>query len=221
MLADQKRGWQGRSGGVVAASARKYSSSRTKSSSRRSRGSGGTEGSDDTLDSILVMPTDCRQFQRVWRRRCATDDARRDYLRFVGAKRFEALFRVEMEPDLLGQVLMTICSGFPSFVSVGKPSKGSSMDSQSQESAEGSGRCDEGNEGTPPATQLSAHPAIECMQWLSSFSRTGRFRININFLEKREKRAIADLFECLRALLVGHGEANDSALRSLQETYSL
>ncbi|CAN0479265.1 unnamed protein product, partial [Ectocarpus sp. 12 AP-2014] len=95
MLSDPKRGWQGRVSGVAPTTKVSGSTGRQKAPRRTQR--------------PLRAPKDYAQFQRDWRRRCRTNGERRDYLRLVGPKNVSALFRVEMEPDVLGQVLSVVC----------------------------------------------------------------------------------------------------------------
>ncbi|CAM9131569.1 unnamed protein product, partial [Hapterophycus canaliculatus] len=91
MLSDQKRGWQGRSGGFVSTKNRQDRWAKT---------------------DPLRPPKDNSQFQRDWRRRCRTDDERREYLRLIGPEKLSVLFRVEMEPDILAQLLSLVCREF-------------------------------------------------------------------------------------------------------------
>lgn len=223
MLSDQKRGWQQRSDAVVSSTSSKDSTSGPKSSSRRVRGSGRAARNtrcSGALNGPLVMPADHCQFQRDWRRMCTTDDVRCAYLRLVGPERLQKLFHVEMEPDVLGQMLVLICNGFPSSFNGDKPSNEGQPEIQQAGSTEGSRRCEE-DKGMQRPDNTCTDATVECMAWLSALSRTGRFGINIKFLEKQEKRAVADLFDCLRASLTRPSEEDASRFRSLQQAYSL
>ncbi|CAN0522642.1 unnamed protein product, partial [Ectocarpus sp. 12 AP-2014] len=100
-------GWQGRVGGVAPTA--KVSGSTGRQKAPRTQRSVDTAISGGAKVGPLRAPKDHAQFQRDWRRRCRTNGERRDYLRLVGTKDVSALFRVEMEPDVLGQVLSVVC----------------------------------------------------------------------------------------------------------------
>lgn len=224
MLSFQKRGWQERSGAVVSRTPSKNSSADLQSSLRRARVAGGASRNtrcSGTLNGALVVPADHCQFQRDWRRKCPTDDARCAYLRLVGPERVQKLFQVEMEPDLLGQMLMLICNGFPSSFIDDKRLNEGQPEIQPAGSTEASSGCREEHKVKPRADDKPTDAAAECMAWLSALSHTGRFGINIKFLEKKENCAVADLFDKLRKCLARRTEEDIATLRSLQQAYSL
>ncbi|CAM9628479.1 unnamed protein product, partial [Ectocarpus sp. 6 AP-2014] len=123
----------------------------------------------------LRAPKDHAQFQRDWRRRCRTNGERRDYLRLIGPKNVSALFRVEMEPDVLGQVLSVVC-----------------------EEGDAGGSAAETANGSASADKAGARV---CVEWLWALSRTGRFAVNILFLADNEKQDLARAFDLISAVL--------------------
>lgn len=219
MLSDQKRGWQGRSGGVVPATKKPGSSGRKKTA-RGTRKSGGTEiGGGLKTGGPARAPRDYSQFQRDWRRRCRTDEERREYLRKMSPDKLPALFRVEMEPDILGQVLSLICGDF-----MGQP-VGHGIDSANAPTHQPG----EGNAGSTigssrasnEASPLGKDQAIFCVEWLSALSRTGRFAVNILFLEQKEKLALGGLFDLITEACKEIGDGDTGKIHSLRKAYAV
>ncbi|CAN0035865.1 unnamed protein product [Laminaria digitata] len=161
MLSDQKRGSSGR---------RKGSSTKT-----RNRAAGAIGGS--AKKAPLRAPQDHSQFRQDWRRRCHTDSERRAYLRLIGPEKLQVIFRVEMEPDVLGQVLSLVSS--------------------------------------------REETARICVDWLWALTRTGRFEINIQFLDGAEKRALALVFDLIAEVFGDSRYGHDpERLDSLRKVYA-
>lgn len=216
MLSDQKRGWQGRSGGVMPPAAKSGSNGRRKGSSTKTRNRGtavaaiGGSGKKGSLRS----PQCHSQFQRDWRRRCHTDGERQAYLRLVGPENLAVIFRVEMEPDTLGQVLSLICAGFAEETQTKDPNAVSSF-----APADPTDSVDSGGESWQASREKAA---IYCVDWLRALTRTGRFEINIQFLESKEKRVLARVFDLIAEVFGdGSGAQDPERLDSLRKMYAV
>lgn len=225
MLSDQKRGWQGRSGGVVPAT-KKTDRRGTKKAPGRTRNSGAAAGIGSGANAgPLRAPKDFSQFQRDWRRRCGTDNDRREYLRLIGPDRFPALFRVEMEPDVLGQVLRIICSECPPVQQpIGKHQVDTYTPPTTQEvDLPGSGNA-VSVDGAPSAADGKSSLGVDCtrhcVEWLWALTRTGRFAVNILFLGEKEKLALARVFDLMTADFSETGGKDVDKLLSLRKAYA-
>lgn len=225
MLSDQKRGWQGRSGGVVLSTSKAGTGGPTKSSSRRARSATRTSKeptSGGNRSSVLAaIPGDHSQFHRDWRYQCTTDDNRWAYLSLIRPERLQTLFRVEMEPDVLGQVLSLICRRFASRLNRQLPAIEGQPGTPPMHSAERIGYAGEGDDNGELGKAASVEAALDCMAWLGALNRTGRFGTNISFLESHEKHAVAGLFENLRVTLYGRSDEEIFQLDSLRKAYKL
>lgn len=219
MLSDQKRGWQGRSGGVVPTTKKSGSGGRKKTA-RGTRKDDGTEiGGGAKTIGPLRAPRDYSQFQRDWRRRCRTDDERREYLRMISPDKLPVLFRVEMEPDILAQVLSLICAEFltqpvgdqidSAKASTHQPGDGN------EGSVVGSARAGDGK------SPFNKGEARFCTEWLWALSRTGRFAVNILFLEEKEKLTLARLFDLITAAFQESSDADNGKIHSLRKAYAV
>lgn len=225
MLSDQKRGWQGRSGGVVPATkkpgrnGKKKAAGRTRNSVAAAIGGGAKTGP-------LRAPKDYSQFQRDWRRRCSTDNERREYLSLIGPDEFPDLFRVEMEPDVLGQVLLLICDECPPVQSVvehrddiATPSAPPVVDQP------GAGNADDAVDSSSCAgnekTSLGKDGARHCLEWLWALTRTGRFAVNILFLDEKEKLVLTRVFGLIAAAFSDNDQEDTGRLHSLRKAYAV
>lgn len=235
MLSDQKRGWQGRSGGVVPAT--KKPGRNGNNTNKKASGRTKTPGTAAVIGSgaktgPLRAPKDHSQFQRDWRRRCSTDIERREYLRLIGPDSFPALFRVEMEPDVLGQVLLIICSEYPPPAAQQPAAEhlvGTAPSSATPPTVDrpGAGPADSvdgassaGDEKSP--SLLGVGGARYCVDWLWALTRTGRFAVNILFLEGKEKLALARVFDLITAAFSENGHDQDAGnLLSLRKAYAV
>lgn len=220
MLSDQKRGWQGRSGGVVPATKKPGGSGRKKTA-RGTRKSDGTEigGGAKTCGPVRA-PRDYSQFQRDWRRRCRTDEERREYLRMITPDKLPVLFRVEMEPDILGQVLSLICGGFM-VQPVGREIDSSAKAPTHQPGGEAAGSTVGSSRARSEASPFGKDEARFCVEWLSALSRTGRFAVNILFLEEHEKLALGRLFDLIAAACQGNSDEDTGKFHSLRKAYAV
>lgn len=217
MLSDQKRGWQGRLGGLNSTTniAGPSARNRRKPSSRRN-GRSAAEIHGNVTEGPLRSPEDHSEFQRVWRRRCRTDEERRSYLDLIGAERLPDLFRVEMEPDVLAQVLSLICVEFlfkakEGGAGVGMPSSPGLDESDACRTlAVGDAR----DAPSGDASYLCA--AKRCVAWLHALAKTGRFAINIQFLDKTEKE---ELDRALERVAEAFGKSSTGNLDTVQSLY--
>lgn len=232
MLSDQKRGWQGRSGGVVPATKKPGRFGKNKEASGRTRTPGAAAATigNGVKAGPLRAPKDHSQFQRDWRRRCSTDIERREYLRLIGPDNFPALFRVEMEPDVLGQVLLVICGECPPppaqqpgsehLVSTAPPSATPTVDQPGAGPEESDDNAS--SAGDEKSSLLGVDGARYCAEWLWTLTRTGRFAVNILFLEGKEKLALARVFDLITAALSKNGDDQDAGkLLSLRKAYAV
>ncbi|CAN0540110.1 unnamed protein product [Ectocarpus sp. 12 AP-2014] len=218
MLSDPKRGWQGRVSGVAPTTKVSGSTGRQKAP-RRTQRSVDTAISGGAKAGPLRAPKDYAQFQRDWRRRCRTNGERRDYLRLVGPKNVSALFRVEMEPDVLGQVLSVVCEQFPF-----QPQRIDTATPATQENEERSDAPTRGEAAGSAAITANGNASADeagarfCVEWLWALSRTGRFAVNILFLAYNEKQALARAFDLITAVL---GDEDDEEISSLRKAYAV
>lgn len=192
MLSNQKRGWQGRSGGVMPPTAKSGSSGRRKGSSTKTRGRAAAAAiGGSAKNSPLRAPENHSEFQQDWRRRFLTDSERRAYLRLIGPEKLPVIFRVEMEPDVLGQVISLVCGGLTPENQAGE------LEAMTPPApTDPTGSVDAGGGST--CRQASCEEAARsCVDWLWALTRTGRFEINIQFLDSVEKRALARVFDLI------------------------
>lgn len=209
-LSNQKRGWQGRSGGVVPPAERLGNNGRRKASSTKTRDRAAAAIGGSAKNGPLRAPQGHHQFQQDWRRRCLTDSERRAYLCLIGPKKLPGIFRVEMEPDMLGQVLSLVCGGLTPENEAGK------LEAMTPSlPADPAGSVDAGGDST--RRQVSREEiARSCVDWLWALTRTGRFDINIKFLDSAEKRALARFFD-----LIGEAFGDNSCDHDPEGLYSL
>lgn len=207
MLSDQKRGWQGRSGGVVSATKKEGSFGRRRTRRSDSSSSGTTNGERAKTDP-LRPPKDHSQFQREWRRRCRTDGERREYLRLVGPEKLSVLFRVEMEPDVLIQVLSLICCDFSASPAQDPPEARGDLFECCTDTSDG--------QGSP-----SEPGAASCLEWLCALTKTGRFAVNILFLEDEQKQALRGVFQVMTASLAYKSDEDARRIESLRQAYTV
>ncbi|CAM9353359.1 unnamed protein product [Ectocarpus sp. 13 AM-2016] len=218
MLSDPKRGWQGRVGGVAPTTKVLGSTGRQKAP-RQTQRSVDTAINGGAKAGPLRAPKDHAQFQRDWRRRCRNNGERRDYLRLVGPKNVSALFRVEMEPDVLGQVLSAVCQEFPF-----QPHRIDTATTATQENEERFGAPTRGDAAGSAAMTANRNASADeagatfCVEWLRALSRTGRFAVNILFLGYNEKQALARAFDLITAVL---GDEDDEEISSLRRAYAV
>eukprot|EP00752_Nemacystus_decipiens_P014207 g12636.t1 len=219
MLSDQKRGWQGRSGGVAPVTKKPGSHGRDKTP-RGTRKCDGAEIRESAKSTGPVRaPRDYSQFQRDWRRRCRTDDERREYLRMISPDKLPVLFRVELEPDILGQVLLLICHDF-----TGHPvgDKIDSAKAPTHQPGDGNASSTFGSSpGSNGGSLLGEDEARYCVEWLSALSKTGRFAVNILFLEEKEKLALGRLFDLITAACNGSSDEDSGKILSLRKAYAV
>lgn len=160
------------------------------------------------------VPLHCSEFQNYWQR-CRTDGERYAYLRLIGPQHLQALFQVEMEPDLFGQVISLLCRGFPAY---GRSQYTSLASTQSTRDEIGESQIDE--KGEDENAKISRGAAREYTGWLRALASTGRFGINVCFLEEKEKLAVGDLFQRLRdALWATCNKEYLTTLSSLQRAF--
>lgn len=216
-LSDQKRGWQGRSGGVVQPTPNPRGTGRQKRPPRRIPNSGGAEIGGSVKKGPLRKPDNRSQFQRDWRKRCHTDDERRAYLRLIGPAKFSNLFRMEMEPDVLGQVISVICG---ELLSQPTESDFDTVQREVQPNTWGAGPSEDARNGAN--SEVTHKEAAKYrMDWLWALTRTARFEININFLDEKEKGALARAFEVIGGVFGKCSNEDSRALNSLEKAYAV
>lgn len=216
MLSNQKRGWQGRSGGVLPPSAKAGSNGRRKGSSTKTRyrGAGASTIGGSAKKGPLRAPQDHSQFQQDWRRRCHTDSERQAYLRLIGPEKLPVIFRVEMEPDTLGQVLSLVCAGFTP--------ETHARDLDADTPPVPTDRADAIAAGGDSCQASREEAARNCVDWLWALTRTGRFEINIQFLDSKEKRALTRVFDLIAEVFNDGSDGQDpERLKSLRKVYAV
>lgn len=138
----------------------------------------------------------------------------------ISPDKLPVLFRVEMEPDILGQVLSLICGEF-----LAQPA-GHQSDSSAEASTHQPG---DGKEGSVVGSARPCNGKIPldedgarfCMEWLWALSRTGRFAVNILFLEEKEKLELACLFDLITAAFQENGDEGTGRVHSLRKAYAV
>eukprot|EP00903_Cladosiphon_okamuranus_P012205 g11447.t2 len=221
MLSYQKRGWHGRSGGVVPATKKPGSTGRRKAAKSTRKPVGTEIGGGAKAGSPVRAPRDYSQFQRDWRRLCRTDDERRKYLRMISPDKLPILFRVEMEPDILGQVLSLICGDF-----MGQPAGHELDNAKAPTHGPGGGNAGSTTGSSRARTGSGVSPLGEaearlCVEWLSALSRTGRFAVNILFLEEKEKLTLGCLFDMIMAGCRENSDKDTGQIHSLRKAYAV
>lgn len=220
MLSNQKRGWQGRSGGILHPTANTVRNGGRKRSSRSTHTSGAGAIVGHTVNDSLRVPANHSQFWQDWRRRCRTGDERRSYLCHIGPEQLLILFRLEMEPDLLAQILSIIGGEFPlqptkQVVNAVLPASVPTEDHPCvRNSAKGTG---DGANENPSSVETVRY----WVDWLSALTQTGRFEINVQFLEKTEKRALARVFEHVIEVLAESSTEELGKIYLLQKAYGV
>ncbi len=216
MLSDQKRGWQGRSGGVVPTATKPGHSGRKKTSRRPQNSDKDIIGSGAKTVSVRA-PNDYSQFQRDWRRRYRTDEERREYLRVISPEKLPEIFRVEMEPDVLGKLVSLICGEFPEHRAEHR------IDSATPSDPKKADKPDKRNAGSleSAGTPFGKDEARHCMEWLWALTKTGRFAVNILFLEEKEKLAMAHVLGLITAAVRDGSDEDLGRIQSLRKAYAV
>lgn len=211
MLSGQRKGWGGHLGACFPKQDKGVG--RGRRLRKREEIRNGPTTLCDTWSGSQV-PLYCSEFQNHWQR-CRADGERYAYLCLIGPQHLEALFRVEMEPDLFGQVLSLLCRGFPAF---GRGQYTTLASTQSTRDEIGVSQIDEKEQDEN--AKISRGAARECTGWLRALASTGRFGINVCFLEEKEKLALSDLFQRLRDVLWATRHKEDlTVLSSLQKAF--
>lgn len=221
MLSDTKRGWRGRSGLVHSSIRAKPSgeSQQNNLSSRRSttfiRSAGASK------KDRLRAPRSYTQFQRIWRQRCQNDAERRYYMRLIGPESLPTLFRFDMEPQVLAQMLSIVCIEFrmqrkeQGNVSVSSLfTAKDSVDTNALTLTEESTKCCDSD-------TFSTQVATCCLEWLDALSRTSRFKFNIKFLRQAEKSELSSVFGLITAAFAENFDKKLSAVNLVQNAYDL
>lgn len=207
MLSDTKRGWRGRSG-IMHSSIRTKPSGQQNNVSSRTRSTAAISG--DSNKDQLRAPRSYTQFQRIWRQRCHSDDDRRYYLRLIGPESLPTLFRFEMEPNVLVQILSIVCSDFR-------------MQQEGRDGLFVSSKYSANTSDPTPTeeSKASREVATRCLEWLDALSRTSHFKFNIKFLKQEEKSELSSVFESIAAVFAQNLEEKLSAVNLVQNAYGL
>ncbi|CAM9795210.1 unnamed protein product [Discosporangium mesarthrocarpum] len=183
--------------------------SKSKTTGHKKRLSGKGSGSADAIASLgpgaisgdiesRYPPSTALVFERDWKR-CRSAEDRLAYLRFVGPKRLPRIFKVEMGPDVLGEILQTFCESFPNREG---EEKGGGGDTICDPIGGGQGSEEEENGGVTVSGPCSGCPAefegtgTRCsgveegkawlakdyLTWMRALSRAGRFSSSVGFL---------------------------------------
>jgi Potential Monad-binding region of RPAP3 len=175
-LGEQKRGW------------RKQAPESSKSS-RKSKA--GKSSAEIAVTGPLRAPVTQGDFERDWRRRCPTDTEKSQYLSLIGADALPKVFKVELAPAILGDILCLLAKAMQgeADLPLAAPSKLADADASNV---------------APVSSAVSAAPQLEstakqtCLAWLKAISSTGRFSLNIHFMGADETAAVKQLFELLQ-----------------------
>ncbi|KAG5175197.1 hypothetical protein JKP88DRAFT_172531 [Tribonema minus] len=165
---------------------------------------------DKTASSKLVRkgplqaPTTQSEFERDWRRRCKTHADMVALLGLVGASGMPKLFKVELDPQLLGQILgvLSRCAAADSALPPCQPRNSSSDDGDAANGHQAGG----------------GESVARCIAWLRGIQGTGRFALNVHFLSDRETAALGEMVDALMPL----AEAQQAEeLRELRKVYGV
>lgn len=218
MLSDTKRGWRGRSGIIHSSISAKPSGEQNNVSSRR-RSTAAVSG--DSKKDRLRAPRSYTQFQRIWRQRCHSDDERRDYMRLIGPASLPTLFRFEMEPNVLIEMLSIVCKDFRMqqegkdiFFNLSLFTSKDSVNTSDPTPTQDSKACYDSD-------TLSREVATCCLEWLDALSRTSHFKFNIKFLMQAEKSELRSVFGSIAAVFAQNLEGKVSAVNLVQNAYDL
>lgn len=179
-----------------------------KKSPRRPRNSDKKIIGDGAKMVSLRAPNDYSQFQRDWRRRYRTDEDRRKYLSVISPDKLPELFRVEMEPDVLGKLISLICGEFPEQLVEHRIGSATPSDPKADQMD---------NADIPFGEDEARH----CMEWLWALTKTGRFAVNILFLDEKEKLALVHLFGLITAAIRDGSDEDLGRMQALRKAYAV
>lgn len=223
MLSHKKRGWRGCSGV-------QHSTDHEKSGGRGQRKShfrgkpipGPSMMPREPKGDLLSAPRDYAQFQRIWRRRCHNDDQRLNCMRLIGPGNLPDLFRAEMEPHVLAQMLWIICSeSRPDVEGSNDRVVSSSLFAPRDRTSACRPSSTEGSESCADQETSSNQVATCCLEWLDGLSRTSRFELNVKFLGQLEKSEVARVFGLISAAFAKNGDQKVSEVSRVQNAYEL
>ena len=223
MLSDTKRGWQGRSGVQQSMDRVKQGgNSQHMWFSRRRPTTGSSVTSDKSKEGLLHAPRNHAQFQRAWRRQCHSDNDRRHYMNLIGPGRLPELFRVEMEPHILAQMVSIICGEFQPLLEGQDNRFASSSLLRPRDQANASRSSYAEGVGDCSSWETSSNLFATCgLEWLDALTRTCRFELNVLFLEKTEKLKLSRVFGFIAATFAEKVDENSLEVSAVQNAYGL
>jgi hypothetical protein len=187
-LSDEKRGWAKSKG--ISGSSKPSSGAPVARTRRKSKKEG--------ILKPTRAPTSQSEFERDWRRLKTEEDKRR-YLHLIPVERIPALFRVGLDPMLLGQLLTSLALALRAAESdvKGRDVQDSGAPSFGDELAD--------NEG-------SSAQMLAFSDWLFALTSTGRFSLGVSFLKAEEKKLMETMIDSLNL----PQEAHDSLINSFE-----
>jgi Potential Monad-binding region of RPAP3 len=200
-LGEQKRGW------------RKQAPEPSKSL-RKSKA--GKSSAEIAVTGPLRAPVTQGDFERDWRRRCPTDAEKSQYLSLIGADALPKVFKVELAPAILGDILCLLAKAMQGEAELPLAVPCKLIDTEAAAVA-------------PVSSAVSDTPQLEsaakkiCLAWLKAISSTGRFSLNIHFMGANETAAVKQLYELLQTdtELSAVAAATADELAALRKAYGV
>lgn len=200
-LSKTSKGWQQRTALATGGATKKK---RSATANKRGRGTKGV-GSNLTLTFPTSPPTSSMEFERDWRRHGQTAEARMRYLRLCGTEQFRVIFQTEIDVSLMGQILKTFAER-ASF-------------HQTQDAAAAAAAAADESKTAAAEPETSGEQAAVSVEddlntikaFLEVLPDTGRFALNVNFMEKVDLANAASSFDWLVEVGVPRLAAGDEA----------
>ena len=173
-LSKPEKGWQTRSK-LATGTAGGSKRSAAGLTGRRSGAAAAREKSATLLSESgfpSVAPKSPQAFERDWRRHCPNRELKMRYLSLCGPECLRKIFKTEMDVSLLGQVIGAL--------------------------AETARACEQGTESALPP-EVHGAIALELLATAEALPRTGRFSLNVQFMDASDKTNVVCLLEWLRS----------------------
>lgn len=124
----------------------------------------------------VSAPKSPMSFDRDWRRHCTSRELKLQYLRLCGAENIRKIFKTEIDVALLGKIIQAFAETATLYNSAVR------------------------NDGTAAAsTAAESAIALEIFSYMRVFPETGRFTLNIEFLEEHDRVNVRKCLTWLQA----------------------
>ena len=139
----------------------------------------------------VVPPKNPMAFDRDWRRHCSSLGHKLQYLRLCGASTLRKIFRTELDVALMAEIIK-VCAATASWF-------------RNNAAVSGGGN-EEGVAAENPGSFLvdadEVASALEIFSYLCILPETGRFSLNVEFLEESDRADVASCVGWLASLLL-------------------